>query len=312
VNEVASYVARVRAALADLPPAVRDELLEDLPEHLAEVAAEGEGSLADRLGPPEAYAAELRAATGAPAAKSNLDDRARDAVRKARARLRFLDAKSGPLIGYAKASDFLRLLTPAWWVLRGYLVAMGFAYLVSEDEDIGLLPRIDVGDRTVAGLVVLIGFVVGSIWLGHRRARLTRWPRRALAVGTALLVLPAIAGIVEADDRPTPYQEVYSPASEVEDIFIYDEQGRPLENVRLYDQNGRPIQLGSPWSCSDQFSGDYVYPLCPGRQPFRGPGAIEPSRPTDSPTPSPATSSPTPSTEPTVTPTPTPTPSATG
>ncbi|WP_425487277.1 HAAS signaling domain-containing protein, partial [Micromonospora maritima] len=64
-QEITDYVDRVRAALADLPPSVRDELTEDLPEHLAEVAAEGDGALVDRLGPPEAYAAELRTVAGA-------------------------------------------------------------------------------------------------------------------------------------------------------------------------------------------------------------------------------------------------------
>ncbi|MFF3866939.1 HAAS signaling domain-containing protein, partial [Micromonospora sp. NPDC001898] len=59
-QEIVDYVTRVRAALADLPPTVRDELTEDLAEHLAEVAAEGDEPLADRLGAPEAYAAELR------------------------------------------------------------------------------------------------------------------------------------------------------------------------------------------------------------------------------------------------------------
>jgi hypothetical protein len=52
-QEIAGYVERVRQALADLPPTVRDELLEDLPEHLAEVAAEDAGAFAERLGPPE-------------------------------------------------------------------------------------------------------------------------------------------------------------------------------------------------------------------------------------------------------------------
>lgn len=66
MNEVADYVAQVRSALADLPAATRDELLEDLTEHLTEVAAEGQGSLAERLGPPAAYAAALRSAAGAP------------------------------------------------------------------------------------------------------------------------------------------------------------------------------------------------------------------------------------------------------
>jgi uncharacterized membrane protein len=308
MTEVANYVERVRAALADLPPSVRDELLEELPEHLAEVAAEGGGSLADRLGPPEVYAAELRAAAGVATAKSNLDDRARDAVRKARARLRLLDAKSGPAIGYAKASDFLRLLIPAWWVLRGYLVAMGFAYLVSESE-IGLLPRVDVGDRTLAGVVVLVGFVIASIWLGRRSARLTRWPRWILAAGTALLVLPALASLADTDglrQQQTTYQTVYSPPNEIQDIFVYDDQGRPLTNVRLYDQNGQPIQLGYPgWWCESEFSGEYVYPLCPDRHPFRGPGTIG-QRPQPSLSPSPSTS---PEAGPS---TPVPTPSATG
>ncbi len=55
----------VRAALSDLPAPARDQLLADLEDHLAEVAAESEQSLTERLGAPEAYAAELRAAYGA-------------------------------------------------------------------------------------------------------------------------------------------------------------------------------------------------------------------------------------------------------
>jgi uncharacterized membrane protein len=53
-DDLSTYVEAVRTALGDLPPATRDELLEDLPEHLAEVQAEGTGSLVDRLGSPEA------------------------------------------------------------------------------------------------------------------------------------------------------------------------------------------------------------------------------------------------------------------
>ena len=40
---VTAYAATVRAQLADLPPMEREVLLEDLEQHLAEVAAEGEG-----------------------------------------------------------------------------------------------------------------------------------------------------------------------------------------------------------------------------------------------------------------------------
>jgi uncharacterized membrane protein len=70
---VAEYVARTQAVLADLPEAEVEEIGEDIGQHVGEVAAElGEGvsveALADRLGTPEQYASELRAAAGYPPA----------------------------------------------------------------------------------------------------------------------------------------------------------------------------------------------------------------------------------------------------
>src|SRR5438445_8119630 len=64
-NDVASYATAVRAALGALPDTERESLLEDLENHLAEVASESDLSLQDRLGRPEDYAAELRSAYGA-------------------------------------------------------------------------------------------------------------------------------------------------------------------------------------------------------------------------------------------------------
>ncbi|HEY8371527.1 MAG TPA: hypothetical protein VIL00_02175 [Pseudonocardiaceae bacterium] len=70
-SDVDIYLRRVRDALADLPSAERDEVLEDVSAHLAEVAAElGDPvtmeRLVERLGEPERCAAELRAAAGYP------------------------------------------------------------------------------------------------------------------------------------------------------------------------------------------------------------------------------------------------------
>ena len=61
-DDVASYAAAVRAALGHLPDDERESLLEDLENHLAEVASESDLLLSDRLGKPEDYAAELRSA----------------------------------------------------------------------------------------------------------------------------------------------------------------------------------------------------------------------------------------------------------
>src|SRR5215831_2648151 len=65
LDDVARYAAAVRAALADLPAQERADLLEDLEDHLTEVASESDVPLTQRLGSPEQYAAEPRSAYGA-------------------------------------------------------------------------------------------------------------------------------------------------------------------------------------------------------------------------------------------------------
>ena len=62
--EVLAYARDVRAELADVPAERLAELLDDLEEHLVEVAGEGGEPLTVRLGPPAEYAAELRRAAG--------------------------------------------------------------------------------------------------------------------------------------------------------------------------------------------------------------------------------------------------------
>ena len=169
-DDITGYVDAVRAALADLPAATRDELIEDLPEHLAEVKADGAGSLIDRLGTPEAYAAELRSTAGfvggfpdPPDGPDRLAELRDTALRQ----LRTADVKVGPLLGYARASEFLALLRPAWWLLRGYLAAMVVAWALDDSgQPQGLLPRIG-GSEVVAGLM-LAGVILGSLWLGRR------------------------------------------------------------------------------------------------------------------------------------------------
>src|SRR5215211_3749608 len=125
-GEVARDATAVRAAFADLPAPERELLLEDLEDHLEEVAAEDGGPLAERLGPPEGYAAELRASAGLPAPgaagrratlrESRLARRLEGAWRAARAHP----------AGRAGV-EFLPELRPAWWVVRGYLAVQAAA-----------------------------------------------------------------------------------------------------------------------------------------------------------------------------------------
>ncbi|MEU4624156.1 hypothetical protein AB0G04_29790 [Actinoplanes sp. NPDC023801] len=287
-DEIAVYVEGVRQALGGLPDTVRDELLEDLPEHLAEVLAEGGGSLHERLGPPDAYAAELSASAGfvlgQPAEVPGEQSRIAATAARHRARinrvLQRADERAGPALGYSRASEFLTLLRPAWWVLRGYLAAMAVAFMLHDhDTPLGLLPRAG-GDDFTAMFLLTLG-ILGSIWLGRQGRPAARWPRRLLRFGTAFLVIFAVAGFFEVDSaaqRDRYYDQVSyvdpgSPYSDVRDVFVYDGQGKLLVGVQLYDQSGQPIRLGDP-NCWDA-EGNPVpianpgYPYCPVLAPFQ-------------------------------------------
>jgi hypothetical protein len=72
LSPAASYVDAVRAALADLPADDLVEIVDDVSDHVEQVATElADGATAaaleERLGTPAQYAAELRAAAGYPA-----------------------------------------------------------------------------------------------------------------------------------------------------------------------------------------------------------------------------------------------------
>ncbi|MDG4807927.1 hypothetical protein O7634_14315 [Micromonospora sp. WMMD1120] len=291
-QEITDYVARVRAALADLPAGQRDELTEDLADHLAEVAAESEGALVERLGTPETYAAELRAAAGAASVDArNLDQRFATAMVRVRSRLREIDTRLGPAFGYERSSEFLLLLRPAWWVLRGYLAAM-LITMMTTNGSYGLLPRFS--GELLAGLVMLVAFVLGSIWIGRRSTGLTRWPRWALHGGTFVLVVFALAALGHAEDRLDrdyyyDQTSVDSQYSQIRDVYVYDREGRLVENARLFDQNGNPIRLGYPdcGSQLDEYGNPLLrpYPYCPEQAPFgpRAPGATVPLTPPSAP-----------------------------
>ncbi|SCE73085.1 HAAS signaling domain-containing protein [Micromonospora mirobrigensis] len=302
-QDITDYVDRVRAALADLPPAVRDELTEDLPEHLTEVAAEADGSLVDRLGEPEAYAAELRVAAGAagPATGGRRDERIAAVVRRLRDRRDRLDVRLGPLLGYATAGEFLRLLRPAWWVLRGYLAA---ALIGTLGGGLTLFPR--PFQSVLAGFLLLVVAIPLSVSFGRRSGELRRWPRVLNQVTAVVLVCFGLVLFQSLDQRrndPIGYYPVENQYDQVRDVFVYDGEGRLVRNARLFDQNGAPIRLGYP-DCAEPGRQDEAfragYPYCPEQAPF-GPRSV-PTPPGTPPTASPEPTA-TPTAQPTATPT---------
>ena len=139
-----------------------------------------------------------------------------------------------------------------------------------------LLPRPVLSE--VAGFLVLVAAVLASIWLGRNADRLRRWPRRLMHAGAVVLVVFGLVLVVNLDERSQWDDFGYQGVSvddrydSVQDVFVYDSEGRLVENARLFDQNGVPIRLGYP-SCVDPAQPDAAlrtgYPYCPELAPFR-------------------------------------------
>jgi hypothetical protein len=240
--EIDQYIDGVWDALCDLPDDVRQELLEDLPDHLAEIAADDPASLDSRLGPPSAYAAELRAATGVEVTKHR---RSRpDVIATLRPHAHTFDKKVGELIGYDRLVDFLVQLRPAWWILRGYLVT--FILLQVFANAYGGLPSdSDAGDLGWVLVLVLVGL---SIRVGRRPLALGRRIRQEwLVVGAVALVLTAFgAAWIEGTEYYPPSGGSYEEPTEV---YVYTDDGKPVTNVQVYNRGGGAVPIGVPMGC---------------------------------------------------------------
>ena len=238
------YLKAVAPHLAALPADERTELLDDLAQHLREIAAEPGPPLAERLGPPAAYAAELLASAGvAPVAdgRSALFERAAATLRRARAS--------------AAGREAVRLwpvLQPAWWVVRAYLaVSLLAATGRSGPSRVTFLPRL-AGNPALGLLAVLVAIAV-SVRLGQRRPS----PVGRVAVGVVNVVLVVYA--ISLLGRPVGGIEVrrvdaFGPVAPkgqaclldgsgqpITNLYAYDAGGHLLDPVLLYDQNGQPV-----------------------------------------------------------------------
>jgi hypothetical protein len=178
--EIAAYLADVRAVMTDLDPGVRDGLLDDLPEHLAEVAAADTAPLQSRLGSPAAFAAELRSAAGlAPAPPSVARRPNEQPVSPAQLAREFavgLDRSLGRLAGYDTLRELLVALRPGWWVLRGAGVASFLAIATRYASY-----YMNFADVIVMSLVAFIGALI-SVRLGRATMRANASTRTLVAI----------------------------------------------------------------------------------------------------------------------------------
>ncbi|SDF11037.1 Uncharacterized membrane protein [Blastococcus fimeti] len=251
--EVRAYARQVRAALADVPTAQLAELLDDLEEHLVEVAAEGGEPLTVRLGPPAEYAEELRRAAGLAEPDVPVDRPVPGWRAELGAGIDRLQASPA----YAAVRDFLPELRPAWWVLRAWAALVAADALLAGSDSFPV-PTFGVGP--VIGLVLTAAAVTWSVRRGLRVRRDPGLAHRRLAVAAnAALALLALVAVFGAGGSPEPAMAwdtgmpsstdlAHEDGTPITNIHPYSSTGEPLEGVLLYDQDGRPIDNLAPYT----------------------------------------------------------------
>jgi hypothetical protein len=301
--DVAGYAAAVRSALAALPEAERESLLEDLEDHLAEVASESGVPLQERLGKPEDYAAELRLAYAGAVGSTPRRRLFRDSLRS------LISSVSGTKT-YREVRAILPDLRPGWWVLRAYLAVLVLAFFFKDGHNLRPIPN-PFSSFGLLQILATAAAVVISVRLGRRGAPArigVRWAALAVNVAIALLTVPVLASMSTSH----PYAEsiVYSsdPYSSAvaagyypgfTNIYPYTKDGKPLKDILLYDQNGKPLMPAKSGVMTD-------YPIGADGQPITNSYPLNQRHPNGDPILPPRVALPPSATEPGPTPTPTP------
>jgi hypothetical protein len=133
--------------------------------------------------------------------------------------------------GNGKWLAYLRSLQPGWWLVRAALIVL-----------LGFLTR------EALGLVLLAIAAAVSVHAGPKAKSDRRWlwvslPASGFAAGAVLLVLGYVSSGGMWRSAADPYTATYynPPPSSPSNIYVFDQNGKPLTDVFLYDENGQPI-----------------------------------------------------------------------
>ncbi|WP_105034408.1 hypothetical protein [Cryobacterium aureum] len=261
-QSIRDFALAVRAALNDLPADDIDDLTDGLEADLTEQAADvdaGDAAMLDSdLGDPVAYADELRGAAGLPVRGATPKVRV-PRLHRLRTRVGGIRANAARRIRSSVAGtavlDFLLVLRPLWWVLRGWVV-----YAVAEIFLLGGGNFFLGGGMSAIATepirwIVLAVFVILSVQWGRGRWLPWRWLPgfRTVVSVCAILVLPVVLShsaheanaqnSAYVDYNPAPTPGLMQSGKQVTNVFAYDADGQPLTDVQLFDQGGRALNV---------------------------------------------------------------------
>jgi len=240
--EVEEYLAAVRATLSDLPPAERDDLLAEVESSLRE-AADDTGSIGARLGSPEEFATELRAAAGLHESRAATSH----------ATIKETIERFVPRV--AAARRVALELAPVWWAARGYVVVVGIAALAQSgwSTRYPVVPRF--GNAEIGAAAILLASVA-SVVVGLRMRHAGGGSYRTVVAANALCVALAIPVVDHLGNSalqstayiatPTAYVQpgLVNNGAPVLNIYPYSLDGKLLHDVLLYDSAGKAIDIG--------------------------------------------------------------------
>lgn len=273
------YLDGVRAALADLPAPEVAEILDDVRAHLADLTADlgGEADVAaltGRLGPPSAYAAELRAAAGYPPAEPEEAGRSRHGLARlalaapvagglvfllgvaagepAVALLGMLVGavglpivlRDGPRVPSVAALPEVRWLTgvrpagPTARTVTGFVASLQPAWWVLRAvAAAALVVSVFLGGEAAAVLLLGLLAVPLSVWVGHR----TRRDRRLLWVVVPLNALAALVLLWMLVDGVPGSRDPSPSGYSVSAPGLWQDGDREIRDIRPVDPDGNPL-----------------------------------------------------------------------
>ncbi|WP_340683361.1 hypothetical protein LCL61_32960 [Amycolatopsis coloradensis] len=149
----------------------------------------------------------------------------------------------------SKGLTYFRTLKPAWWVLcAAVLVIFGLLLVLRDTEAVLLMP-------------LMLLAAVAVVWAGSklktdRRLLWLAVPISAFVVGSMLGGAGAVVDLIaKRSYSGGSYNSGYTPnyndnygnpqlmygSQDVENIYAFDAEGKPLTEIYLYDEDGRPL-----------------------------------------------------------------------